>query len=143
MPIRAKRFEYAIAVDRTGYLTAEGEGGIDPHDVWTADHLLLAALARCTIHSLRFHAERAGVDMVASAEARGVVTKRQEDDRYAFVEIECDLDVELDSDDGEEITRLLALGERDCFVGSSLTAKPRYRWRVNGSERVPEGRVEA
>ena len=27
---------------------------------------------------------------------------------------------------------LLALAERDCFVGSSLTAKPSYRWVVNG-----------
>ena len=39
MPVRAKRFEYAIAVDRAGFLTAEGEGTIDPHSVWTADHL--------------------------------------------------------------------------------------------------------
>ena len=30
---------------------------------------------------------------------------------------------------GEE---LLELAERDCFVGSSLTAKPSYRWLVNG-----------
>ena len=88
MPVRAKRFEYAIAIDRAGRLTAEGEGAIDPHDVWTADHLLLAALARCTIHSLRYHAERAGVDMVASAEASGTVTKREEDGRYAFVEVD-------------------------------------------------------
>ena len=143
MPVRAKRFEYAIAIDRAGFLTAEGEGAIDPHAVWTADHLLLAAVARCTIQSLRFHADRAGVDMVASAEAHGIVTKRESDGRYAFVEIECGLDVELDSADDEEIERLLALGERDCFVGSSLTASPRYRWRVNGSERRPAARVEA
>ena len=142
MPVRAKRFEYAIAVDRAGFLTAEGEGTIDPHEVWTADHLMLAALARCTIHSLRYHAERAGVDMVASAEAHGVVTKREEDGRYAFVEIDCAVDVELDTDDDEEILRLIALGERDCFVGSSLIAKPRYAWRVNGKERTP-ARVEA
>jgi uncharacterized OsmC-like protein len=142
VPVRAKRFEYAIGVDRAGFLTAEGEGTIDPHSVWTADHLMLAAVARCTIHSLRFHAERAGVDMVASAEAHGVVTKREEDGRYAFVEIDCTVDVELDTSDGEEIDRLLALGERDCFVGSSLTAKPRYTWRVNGAERTP-ARVEA
>jgi hypothetical protein len=24
------------------------------------------------------------------------------------------------------------LAERDCFIGSSLTAKPAYRWVVNG-----------
>jgi uncharacterized OsmC-like protein len=143
VPVRAKRFEYAIAIDRAGRLTAENEGPIDPDPVWTADHLLLAALARCTIHSLRFHAERAGVDMVASAEASGVVTRREEDGRYAFVEVDCTIDVELDTSEDEEIDRLLALGERDCFVGASLTAKPRYRWRVNGAERSAAGRVEA
>jgi hypothetical protein len=30
------------------------------------------------------------------------------------------------------LAELLALAERDCFVGSSLTAEPSYRWTVNG-----------
>jgi uncharacterized OsmC-like protein len=142
VPVRAKRFEYAIAIDRAGRMHAEGEAPIDPDPVWTADHLLLAALARCTITSLRFHAERAGADMVASAEASGVVTKREDDGRYAFVEVDCAVDVELDTAEDEEIARLLALAERDCFVGASLTAKPRYAWRVNGREATAADRVE-
>jgi uncharacterized OsmC-like protein len=142
VPVRAKRFEYAIAIDRAGRLHAEGEAAIDPDPVWTADHLLLAALARCTITSLRFHAERAGVDMVASAEASGVVTKREEDGRYAFVEVDCAIDVELDTAEDDEVARLLALAERDCFVGASLTSKPRYAWRVNGLDAGPAGSVE-
>ena len=32
----------------------------------------------------------------------------------------------------DALGELLALAERDCFVGSSLTAKPSYRWVVNG-----------
>ena len=142
MSVRAKRFDYAIAIDRAGRLTAEGEAPLDPDPVWTADHLLLAALARCTITSLRFHAERAGVDMVASAEASGVVTKREDDGRYAFVEVECTIEAELDTGEEQEIARLLALAERDCFVGASLTSKPRYAWRVNGADVAP-ARVEA
>ena len=135
VPVRAKRFEYAIAVERTGRMAAEGEAPIELDDAWSPDHLLLAALARCTIQSLRFHAERAGVDMVAGAEASGLVTKREEDDRYAFVALDVALDVELDTDDRAEIDRLLEFAERDCFVGSSTIPKPRYRWRVNGSDR--------
>jgi organic hydroperoxide reductase OsmC/OhrA len=134
VPVRAKRFEYAIAVDRAGRLTAEGGGRLDPEEVWTADHLLLAALARCTIESLRFHAGRAGLDAIASAEASGVVTKREQDGRYAFVEIDCALDVELDTTPAPaDLDRLIELAERDCFVGASLTVAPRYRWRVNGT----------
>ena len=46
---------------------------------------------------------------------------------------EADLVVEIAPDlDPAALTDLLALAERDCFVGSSLTAKPRYRWVVNG-----------
>jgi hypothetical protein len=32
----------------------------------------------------------------------------------------------------DALAELLALAERDCFVGSSLTAKPSYLWVVNG-----------
>ena len=135
MPVRAKRFEYAIAVERTGRMTVEGEAPLELDPAWSPDHLLLAAVARCTIESLRFHAERAGVDMVAGAEASGLVTRREEDGLYGFVELDVALDVELDTADGAEIERLLEFAERDCFVGASVTPKPRYRWRVNGSER--------
>jgi hypothetical protein len=61
------------------------------------------------------------------------VTKRDEDGRYAFVEVACRLDVELEPlPDRETVEELVALAERDCFIGASLTAPPRYEWRVNG-----------
>jgi hypothetical protein len=61
------------------------------------------------------------------------VTKRETDDRYALVDTEADLTVEIAPElDPAALADLLALAERDCFVGSSLTAKPRYRWVVNG-----------
>jgi len=46
-----------------------------------------------------------------------------------------ELEVELDpAPSGEALGELIARCERDCFVGSSLTAKPAYRWRVNGRD---------
>jgi hypothetical protein len=66
-----------------------------------------------------------------SASSRTLVTKRETDDRYALVETEVELAVELEPEP-EVLAELLALAERDCFVGSSLTAKPSYRWTVNG-----------
>ena len=128
-----KTFEYAISLDRAGRPAAEGGGPLELPEEWEAEHLVLAGLARCTLTSLRYHALRAGLDAVGSATARGVVTKRDEDERYAFVEIECELDVEIEPAP-DDLGELLAKAERDCFVGSSLTARPRYRWRVNGSE---------
>jgi hypothetical protein len=50
-----------------------------------------------------------------------------------MVETEIDLAVEIDPEpEPTALADLLALAERDCFVGSSLTAKPTYRWTVNG-----------
>ena len=130
-----KRFEYAVSVDRAGRLAAEEGGPLPLPEEWTPDHLLLAALARCTIESMRYHAARAGGDLVAEATSFGAVTKREEDGRYAFVEIACHIDVELEPEpSAEELGALVDKAERDCFVGASLTVKPAYRWQVNGAE---------
>ena len=128
-----KRFEYRAALDRDGRILADGGAPLEPGPEWTPEHLVLAGLMRCTLQSLRFHAERAQVTVAGSAAADGVVTRREDDGRFAFVEIECGLDVDLEPvPEGEGLTELLDRAERDCFVGSSLTAKPRYEWRVNG-----------
>ena len=134
MRTRAKRLEYEVSLDQDRGLLANGAAPLRLGDEWTAEHLVLAALARCTLASLEFHAEREGVGARGRARASGVVTRRADDGRYAFVEIECSLDVELEPlREGEKLVQLLALAERDCFIGASLTAEPRYEWRVNGN----------
>jgi organic hydroperoxide reductase OsmC/OhrA len=127
---RAKRFDYSLSLDRNGRATT-GDASIDVPDAWAPEHLVLAGLTRCTLASLRYHARRAGVAVEAEASARAAVTRREEDGRYAFVEIECRLDVTLDPKPGEpEVTELLARAERDCFVGASLRPSPAYVWSV-------------
>ncbi len=129
----AKRFEYSASVERDGRLLGRDGAPLEPPPGWTPEHLLLAALARCTLTSLDHHAKLAGVTARGSAGASGVVTKRDGDGRYAFVEIECRLDVEVDpAPEGEELADLLSRAERDCFIGASLTVTPQYRWHVNG-----------
>ena len=129
----AKRFEYAANLDAEGRLLAGGEAPLVPGEAWTPEHLVLAGLMRCTLESLAFHAERANVSVRGGAAAEGAVTKREGDGRFAFVELECGLDVELDPlPEGDALTELLDLAERDCFVGASLQPSPRYEWRVNG-----------
>jgi uncharacterized OsmC-like protein len=125
---RAKTLEFAASIRRDGRIEALGES-IRPPDSWAAEHLVLAGLVRCSLTSLRYHARRAGIEVSASGEASGRITKREDDGRYAFVEIECRLDVEL-TPEADDLQGLLAKAERDCFVGASLTAKPRYVWNV-------------
>jgi organic hydroperoxide reductase OsmC/OhrA len=125
---RAKVLEFAAAVEPNGRVEALGESVLPPAG-WEAEHLVLAGLVRCSLKSLRYHARRAGIELTASGAATGTVTKRDADGRYAFVEIECRLDVELTAAP-DDVPALLAKAERDCFVGNSLTAKPRYVWNV-------------
>jgi organic hydroperoxide reductase OsmC/OhrA len=136
MAITAKRLEYAVALPRLDRIAPEGSDPVELGPGWEAEHLVLAGLTRCTLTSLRYHAKRCAVGVTTmSGSASGVVTKREEDGRYAFVEIDCALDVELEPvPPEEELAALLAKAERDCFISASLTVEPRYRWRVNGEE---------
>ena len=129
MAERAKVFDYSVELDRDGRATIPGGESLQPPESWTADHLLLTALLRCSIDSLTYHARRAGSTTQASGSVSGRITRRDSDGRYAFIEIECRIDATLEppTTDPAELT---AKAERDCFVGASLTIKPRYEWHV-------------
>jgi uncharacterized OsmC-like protein len=123
-----------VTVDRD-WAAASDRGGtpIPAEDAWTPEHLVLAGLARCTLKSLGYHAQRDGIHVTGGADASGEVTQRDKDGRYAFVRIKVELDVTLEPAP-PSVRELVAKAERDCFVGASLTAKPRYRWTVNGED---------
>ena len=132
VPVKAKEFRYAVELTAAGELQEEHGVGLDLSPDWSPEHLLLAALVRCSLKSLRYHAERKGIAVAsASGRSRTLVTKRETDGRYALVETDVELTVELEPAP-DSLAELLSAAERDCFVGSSLTAKARYRWIVNG-----------
>jgi organic hydroperoxide reductase OsmC/OhrA len=134
MTAKAKRFEYAVTVDRAWDARSDRGGAVlegADDDSWSPEHLVLAGLARCSLQSLRYHCRRAEIALTSSASARGTVTRREEDGRFAFVELAVAADVAFDpKPDGAVVEDLLMKAERDCFVGASLTAKPTYEWRV-------------
>ncbi len=127
-----KRFEFSASIGSDGSLCAEDRERLDPGETWTPEHLVLAALCRCTLSSLRFHAEEAGVRSAGTGAASGVVTRRESDGRYGFVEVQCGLDVTLEPEP-DDVQGLLALAERDCFISASLAVATEYEWRVNGT----------
>jgi uncharacterized OsmC-like protein len=128
---RPKEFRYAVEFDEGSFRT-EDETRLDLPEAWSPEHLLLAALVRCSLHSLHYHAKHDGIEVPhARASARSLATKRESDGRYAIVEIELVLDVRLEPPpDPDGLAELLAKAERDCWVGASLTAKPSYVWNV-------------
>jgi uncharacterized OsmC-like protein len=123
-------FEYAVELDPGGRLTIPGGGQLVSPEGWSADHLVLAALIRCSIESFAYHARRAGHTVTAAGSAHGAITRSGDDERFRFVEIDVTIDVQLEprADDASD---LIEKGERDCFVGASLSIKPRYEWRVS------------
>jgi organic hydroperoxide reductase OsmC/OhrA len=130
---RAKRFEFTVSLGRDLRLSDEAVTDLELPRDWTAEHLVLAGLCRCSLASLAYHVRRAGGDSIGTASARGVVTRRDSDGRYAFVRVECDLDVEIEPEP-DDLRTLLAKAERDCFVSASLMTRTHYRWRVNGRD---------
>ena len=134
MPARARTFDYAVEVDEAWDARSERGGAVlagDDEEHWAPEHLVLAGLARCSLTSLRYHCTRAGVGLSSRASARGTVTRREDDGRFAFVEITVEADVAFEpKPDDATVSDLLMKGERDCFVGASLTARPTYDWRV-------------
>jgi len=122
-------FEYVVEVDRAGRMTVPGGAQVERPEGWSPDHLLLAALVRCSIDSLIHHARRAGHEAEVSGSAEGTITKRESDGRYAFVAIQVFLDAQL-TPRADDHAELIAKAERDCFVGASLTITPDYTWRV-------------
>jgi uncharacterized OsmC-like protein len=137
--VKAKELRYAVGLSATGELMDEHGVALDMPPEWSPEHLLLAALVRCSLKSLRHHTRRRNVEVrSASGSGRTLVTRRESDGRYAMVKTEVEIDVELEPElEAAALTELLVLAERDCFVGSSLTAEPSYRWTVNGKAAAP------
>jgi organic hydroperoxide reductase OsmC/OhrA len=130
MAVRGKVLHYDVELEYGGRLTIPGGGQLVFPEGWSADHLLLAALLRCSIESLRYHARRAGHTVTATGSAHGTIERAGDDNRYRFVEIDVAIDAQLEPRTNE-VDDLVEQAERDCFVGASLSLKPRYEWHVS------------
>jgi len=131
---RILEFDVSVDDDRSSR-SALGGTAIAREDAWWPEHLVLAALVRCTLASMDYSARKAGLDVVGSGRAHGTITKREADGLYAFVDIRSELAIELDPPPAREVVaELVAKAERGCFVSNSLTTAPRHHWTVNGEE---------
>jgi organic hydroperoxide reductase OsmC/OhrA len=130
MAVVAKTFEYAVEVDGAGRMTIPGGGQFVLPEGWSADHLLLAALVRCSMDSFAYHARRAGHEVTGSGSARGSITKSGDDGRYRFVSVGVRIEAQL-TPRTNEVDDLIQKAERDCFISASLTVEPEYEWHVS------------
>ena len=91
-------FTYDVSLDRDWAARSARGGTAIPNEEaeWTPEHLVLAGALPLHPHELPLPRPPGGPRAGASASAHGVVTRREEDGRFAFVEIRVDLDVTLD-----------------------------------------------
>ncbi len=136
MVVKRRVLEFEVSVDRERTARSGlGGGALQREDEWWPEHLVLAALVRCTLASMDYSARRAGLDVAGQGRAHGTVTKRERDGLYAFVDIESRLEIELDPPpERDAISELIVKAERGCFVSNSLETQPRHHWTVNGEE---------
>lgn len=133
MEVKAKVLRFSATLENDGRAAAEEhEPAAIPGD-WTAEHLVLVALAKCSLTSLAYFARQSGSTAEGSAVTRGKVTRDESDDAYRFVEMQIELDVRLEPEP-DDVPTLLQRAEWGCFIGQSLKSKPQYTWRVNGRD---------
>jgi organic hydroperoxide reductase OsmC/OhrA len=132
MAVTGKEFRYAVDLSEGDVVRTEDGAPLGGGPEWTPEHLLLAALIRCSVKSLEYHAKRAAVEVEsATGSASSVFSRRECDGRFAVAVLHVELALRLEPQPGEsELAELLEKAERDCFIGASLTIKPTYAWTV-------------
>src|SRR4051794_5396424 len=124
------RRDYRIDLAADGTLTTERGHELHVPAKWTPEHLLLAALTRCSLLAVEYHARRASLEAGGTGWASASVDRR-EDGQWAMLDVECSLEVTVEPPPPPDQAReLVAAAERGCFIGSSLQQKPSYRWRL-------------
>lgn len=134
MPARPRVHEFDVAVDeeRAAH-SALGGSPLPADEEWWPEHYVLAGLLRCTLASMDYTVRRSGSSATGSGTAHGVVTKREEDGRYAFVEINASLYVQLTPALAADVLlEFVRRSEVGCFIGNSLSVEPHDHWTING-----------
>ena len=74
--MKPKEFRYAVDLSEGDVVRTEDGTALGGGPVWTPEHLLLAGLLRCSLTSLRYHAERAEIKVErATGSARALFAR--------------------------------------------------------------------
>ena len=92
-------------------------------EIWTPEHLLVAAVNACLLSTFLAIAENSKVEFI-SFESNAIGTIDKVDGKYVFTEIILKPKVVLASSQHEDrIRRILEMSEKNCAISNSLRTK--------------------
>jgi len=113
----------------------EFEGGIP--GVWSPEEFFVASAASCFAVTLVGIAAKSRVPLYAlSVDGVGIVGRRDEDGKVAFLEVELGVAVETDEEHVANIRKAADRAERYCLVGLSIAVPVRVYATVNVTQHV-------
>lgn len=124
----------AAAVDESGQLFADGGHAFSPEPAWTPEHLLLAAIARRAVASLRRQAASTGHEVRGRATASADLGSPAGAPSLDAARVGLDVEI-APAPDPEALITLIRAAERDTVWAIPLARPIRFAWRVNG-ERI-------
>jgi organic hydroperoxide reductase OsmC/OhrA len=140
MPIAAFPHHYAVTLTND-QLTADARAAIrmgappqfnGSEDVWSPEHLLVAAVLSCVKTTFDAYARREGIVVHGwRGNATGVLAKARPGPVFTSIDIE----VEITTDSGAEAraAEVLAAAERDCIISRALSAPVHVTAKVTPS----------
>ena len=140
MPIAAFPHHYAVSL-ANGELTAEPRAvirmGPPPQfngsdDVWSPEHLLVAAVLSCVKTTFDAYARREGITIHAwRGTATGTLAKAQSGPVFTSIDVE--IGIVTDSGNEARAEEVLAITEHNCIISRALSAPVHVTGNVTAS----------
>ena len=110
-------------------------GGIEGS--YNPEHLLLAAVASCTMSSFLYYVNANKIDLISySNSVKGTLTKGK--DGFSFTNILINAQIAVSSGNKEKAEEAARLGHRFCLISNSLNSQIEHRFNVWEVEKTVE-----
>jgi len=114
-----------------------------PGNLWSPEHLLLAAVEACFLFTLRAVAKASGIELLdVRAEASGVLDRCEGVTRFTEIVLRPRITVAAGADRAR-IERALVKAERNCLISASLSTPVHLESVVTEAHEAPTPRTEA
>jgi organic hydroperoxide reductase OsmC/OhrA len=139
-----KQIDFTASIEWRGYKIGEifvdeekhSRGLVNPppvfggiHGSYNPEHLLLAAVASCTMSSFLYFVNANKIELISySNSVRGTLTKGK--DGFSFTNIYIDVQITVATGNKEKAEEAARLGHRFCLISNSLNSQVEHKFTV-------------